>query len=104
MGDKATFSATVTEANTTNLGSGKSAAGITLFISDPSETEALSQPIHKTAAATGADGSLQYVFTKPGWYTVAKVNVTPDDYTRVDIYGSTTIGEYYSPVRRRLRP
>ena len=97
VGDKATFSATVTGANTTNLGSGKSAAGITLFISDPSETEALSQPIHKTAAATGADGSLQYVFTKPGWYTVAMFNVTPDDYTRVDIYGSTNaIGEYYS--------
>ena len=96
VGDKAKFSATVTGANTTNLGSGKSAAGITLFISDPSETEALSQPIHKTAAATGADGSLQYVFTKPGWYTVAMFNVTPDDYTRVDIYGSTTIGEYYS--------
>lgn len=96
VGDKATFSAAVTEANTTNLGSGKSAAGITLFISDPSETEALSQPTHKTAAVTGADGSLQYVFTKPGWYTVAMFNVTPDDYTRVDIYGSTTIGEYYS--------
>ena len=96
VGDKAKLSATVTGANATNLGSGKSAAGITLFISDPSETEALSQPIHKTAAATGADGSLQYVFTKPGWYTVAMFNVTPDDYTRVDIYGSTTIGEYYS--------
>ena len=96
VGDKATFSATVTGANATNLGGGKSAAGITLFISDPSETEALSQPTHKTAAVTGADGSLQYVFTKPGWYTVAMFNVTPDDYTRVDIYGSTTIGEYYS--------
>ena len=97
VGDKAKFSATVTGANATNLGSGKSAAGITLFISDPSETEALSQPTHKTAAATGADGSLQYVFTKPGWYTVAMFNVTPDDYTRVDIYGSTNaIGEYYS--------
>ena len=96
VGDKAKFSATVTGANATNLGSGKSAAGITLFISDPSETETLSQPTHKTAAATGADGSLQYVFTKPGWYTVAMFNVTPDDYTRVDIYGSTTIGEYYS--------
>lgn len=97
VGDKAKLSATVTGANATNLGSGKSAAGITLFISDPSETEALSQPIHKTAAATGADGSLQYVFTKPGWYTVAMFNVTPDDYTRVDIYGSTNaIGEYYS--------
>lgn len=96
VGDKAKFSATVTGANTTNLGQSKSAAGITLFISDPSETKALSQPTHKTAAVTGADGSLQYVFTKPGWYTVAMFNVTPDDYTRVDIYGSTTIGEYYS--------
>lgn len=96
VGDKAKFSATVTGANTTNLGNGKSAAGITLFISDPSETEALSQTTHKTTAVTGADGSLQYVFTKPGWYTVAMFNVTPDDYTRVDIYGSTTIGEYYS--------
>lgn len=97
VGDKAKFSATVTGANTTNLGQSKSAAGITLFISDPSETEALSQPTHKTAAVTGADGSLQYVFTKPGWYTVAMFNVTPDDYTREDIYGSTNaIGEYYS--------
>ena len=97
VGDKAKFSATVTGANTTNLGNGKSAAGITLFISDPSETEALSQTTHKTTAVTGADGSLQYVFTKPGWYTVAMFNVTPDDYTRVDIYGSTNaIGEYYS--------
>lgn len=96
VGDKAKFSVTVTGANTTNLGQSKSAAGITLFISDPSETKALSQPTHKTTAVTGADGSLQYVFTKPGWYTVAMFNVTPDDYTRVDIYGSTTIGEYYS--------
>lgn len=96
VGDKAKFSATVTGAGVTNLGSGKSAAGITLFISDPSETEALSQPTHKTAAATGADGSLQYVFTKPGWYTVAMFNVTPDDYTFKDIYGAVTVGTYYS--------
>ncbi len=96
VGDKAKFSATVTGANTTNLGSGKSAVGITLFISDPSETETLSQPTHKTAAATGADGSLQYVFTKPGWYTVAMFNVTPDDYTFKDIYGAVTVGTYYS--------
>ena len=96
VGDKAKLSATVTGANTTNLGSGKSAAGITLFISDPSETKALSQPTHKTAAVTGADGSLQYVFTKPGWYTVAMFNVTPDELTFTDVYQSTTIGEYYS--------
>ena len=96
VGDKAKFSATVTGAGVTNLGSGRSAAGITLFISDPSETEALSQPTHKTAAATGVDGSLQYVFTKPGWYTVAMFNVTPDDYTFKDIYGAVTVGTYYS--------
>ena len=96
VGDKAKLSATVTGANTTNLGQSKSAAGITLFISDPSETKALSQPIHKTAATTDADGSLQYVFTKPGWYTVAMFNVTPDELTFTDVYQSTTIGEYYS--------
>ena len=96
VGDKAKLSATVTGANTTNLGQSKSAAGITLFISDPSETEILSQPTHKTAAVTGADGSLQYVFTKPGWYTVAMFNVTPDELTFTDVYQFTTIGEYYS--------
>lgn len=96
VGDKAKLSATVTGANTTNLGQSKSAAGITMFISDPSETEALSQPTHKTTAVTGADGSLQYVFTKPGWYTVAMFNVTPDELTFTDVYQSTTIGEYYS--------
>ena len=96
VGDKAKLSATVTGANTTNLGQSKSAAGITLFISDPSETEALSQPTHKTTAVTGADGSLQYVFTKPGWYTVAMFNVTPDELTFTDVYQTTTIGEYYS--------
>ena len=96
VGDKAKLSATVTGANTTNLGQSKSAAGITLFISDPSETKALSQPTHKTTAVTGADGSLQYVFTKPGWYTVAMFNVTPDELTFTDVYQSTTIGEYYS--------
>lgn len=96
VGDKAKLSTTVTGANTTNLGQSKSAAGITLFISDPSETKALSQPTHKTTAVTGADGSLQYVFTKPGWYTVAMFNVTPDELTFTDVYQSTTIGEYYS--------
>lgn len=86
VGDKATFSATVTGANTTNLGSGKSAAGITLFISAPSEAETLGQPIYKSAAVTGEDGSLQYVFTQPGWYTVAMFNVTPDKLTFTSVY------------------
>ena len=96
VGDKVNLSATVTGANTTNLGSSKSTAGITLFISAPSETKALSQPTHKTTAVTGADGNLQYVFTRPGWYTVAMFNVTPDDLTFTDVYQATTIGEYYS--------
>ena len=96
VGDKVKLSATVIGADLFNLGQSKSAAGITLFISDPSETEALSQPTHKTAATTGADGSLQYVFTRPGWYTVAMFNVTPDELTFTDVYQATTIGEYYS--------
>ena len=96
MGDKVKLSATVIGADLFNLGQSKSAAGITLFISDPSETKALSQPTHKTAAVTGADGSLQYVFTRTGWYTVAMFNVTPDDLTFTDVYQATTIGEYYS--------
>lgn len=96
VGDKATFSATVTGANTTNLGSGKSAAGITLFISAPSEAETLGQPIYKSAAVTGEDGSLQYVFTQPGWYTVAMFNVTPDKLTFTSVYNEVTLGEYYS--------
>ena len=96
VGDKVKLSATVIGADLFNLGQSKSAAGITLFISDPSETKALSQPTHKTTAVTGADGSLQYVFTKPGWYTVAMFNVTPDELTFTDVYQSTTIGEYYS--------
>ena len=96
VGDKVKLSATVIGADLFNIGQSKSAAGITLFISDPSETETLSQPTHKTTAVTGADGSLQYVFTKPGWYTVAMFNVTPDELTFTDVYQSTTIGEYYS--------
>ena len=96
VGDKVKLSATVIGADLFNLGQSKSAAGITLFISDPSETKALSQPIHKTAAVTGADGSLQYVFARPGWYTVAMFNVTPDELTFTDVYQATTIGEYYS--------
>ena len=96
MGDKVKLSATVIGADLFNLGQSKSTAGITLFISDPSETKALSQPTHKTAAVTGADGSLQYVFTRTGWYTVAMFNVTPDDLTFTDVYQATTIGEYYS--------
>ena len=96
VGDKVSVSATVTCADVNSLGQSRSPAGITLFISAPSETETLGQPIYKTAAVTGEDGSLQYVFTQPGWYTVAMINVTPDKLTFTSVYNEVTLGEYYS--------
>lgn len=95
VGDEAAFSATVTGAYAGASGS-KSAENITLFVSDPSETETLSQPTHKTTATTDASGNLEYIFREPGYYTVAMFNVTPDDMTYKSIYGEVTIGEYYS--------
>lgn len=96
VGDKVSVSAAVTCADVNSLGQSRSPAGITLFISAPSETETLEQPIYKTAAVTGEDGSLQYVFTQPGWYTVAMFNVTPDKLTFTSVYNEVTLGEYYS--------
>lgn len=95
VGDETAFSATVTGAYAGASGS-KSAENITLFISDPSETETLSQPTHKTTATTDASGNLEYIFREPGYYTVAMFNVTPDDMTYKSVYGEVTIGEYYS--------
>lgn len=95
VGDEAAFSATVTGAYAGASGS-KSAENITLFVSDPSEKETLSQPTHKTTATTDASGNLEYIFREPGYYTVAMFNVTPDDMTYKSIYGEVTIGEYYS--------
>ena len=95
VGDQAAFSATVTGAYAGASGS-KSAENITLFISDPSETETLSQPTHKTTATTDASGNLEYIFREPGYYTVTMFNVTPDDMTYKSVYGEVTIGEYYS--------
>ncbi len=95
VGDQAAFSATVTGAYAGASGS-KSAENITLFISDPSETETLSQPTHKTTATTDASGNLEYIFREPGYYTVAMFNVTPDDMTFQSIYREVTLGEYYS--------
>ena len=96
VGDKVSVSAAVTCADVNSLGQSRSPAGITLFISAPSEKKALGQPIYKTAAVTGEDGSLQYVFTQPGWYTVAMFNVTPDKLTFTSVYNEVTLGEYYS--------
>lgn len=95
VGDQAAFSATVTGAYAGASGS-KSAENITLFISDPSETETLSQPTHKTTATTDASGNLEYIFREPGYYTVAMFNVIPDDMTFQSIYREVTLGEYYS--------
>ena len=95
VGDQAAFSATVTGAYAGASGS-KSAENITLFISDPSERETLSQPTHRTTATTDASGNLEYIFREPGYYTVAMFNVTPDDMTYKSVYGEVTIGEYYS--------
>ena len=96
VGDKVSVSAAVTCADVNSMGQSRSPAGITLFISAPSGTETLEQPIYKTAAVTGEDGSLQYVFTQPGWYTVAMFNVTPDKLTFTSVYNEVTLGEYYS--------
>ena len=96
VGDKSTITATVTGADPTVLGAAKSAQGITLFISAPQQTETFSQPIYKTAAITGEDGRAQYVFTQPGWYTVAMVNVSKDDPTFTSVYNEVTVGRYPS--------
>ena len=95
VGAQAEFSATVTSANA-GVSSSKSAENITLFISDPVETETLSQPMHKTTATTDTSGNLEYIFREPGYYTIAMFNVTPDDLTFRSIYREVTVGEYYS--------
>ena len=95
VGAQAAFSATVTSAYAGASGS-KSAENITLFISDPAETETLSQPTHKTTATTDASGNLEYIFREPGYYTIAMFNVIPDDMTFQSIYREVTLGEYYS--------
>ena len=95
VGAQAAFSATVISANA-GVSSSKSAENITLFISDPAETETLSQPTHKTTATTDTSGNLEYIFREPGYYTIAMFNVTPDDLTFRSIYREVTVGEYYS--------
>lgn len=96
VGDKASFSATVTGAGIANKGSSKSAENITLFIGKQADEATLQTQLTETTAVTDASGNLQYVFREPGWYTVAMFNVTPDDCTTSTIYNEVTIGEYYS--------
>ena len=97
VGDKAAFSASVTGTGaSSNLGQPLSAENITLFVSEPQETETIAAPTTRTTAVTGGDGSLEYVFTEPGWYTVAMFNVQDDIPTFTDVYDAVTYGEYYS--------
>ena len=96
VGDKASFSATVTGAGIANKGSSKSAENITLFIGKQADEATLQTQLTETTAVTDANGNLQYVLREPGWYTVAMFNVTPDDCTTSTIYNEVTIGEYYS--------
>ena len=96
VGDKAVFSAAVTGVNSTNQGKALKPDQISLFISEPHQTSALSEPVNKTETKSDADGKLQYIFTEPGYYTVAMYNVTPDKKGITTIYHDVTAGEYYS--------
>ena len=96
VGDKVTVTGSVTSAAYGKQNADLGGAGLTLFVSEPGETDALSAPIKETTAVTGADGSLEYVFTRPGWYTVALFDLTEDVITATDIFWETTTGTYYS--------
>lgn len=96
VGAKTAVSATVTGANATNLGKTLNPKNVTLFISEPSQTETLSEPTYQTTAATDESGNLQYVFREPGYYTIAAFNVEPDDYGTTTVYNAVTAGEYHS--------
>lgn len=96
VGDKAEFTAAVTGASASKLGKALDAENVTLFISAPSDSETLTEPTTQTTAATDSSGRLQYIFTEPGWYTVAMYNVQDDVPTFTDVYNVTTIGKYYN--------
>ena len=96
VGDKVSFTAAVTGVNTTNQGKALEADQISLFISEPRQDGSLAEPTVKTKALTDADGKLEYVFTKPGSYTVAMYKVVTDKFGSTNIYNKVTAGEYYS--------
>ena len=96
VGDKVSFTAAVTGVNTTNQGKALEADQISLFISEPQQDGSLAEPTVKTKALTDADGKLEYVFTKPGSYTVAMYKVVTDKFGSTNIYNKVTAGEYYS--------
>ena len=96
IGDKVSFTAAVTGVNTSNQGKALEADQISLFISEPQQDGSLAEPTVKTKALTDADGKLEYVFTKPGSYTVAMYKVVTDKFGSTSIYNKVTAGEYYS--------
>ena len=100
VGDKAEFTAKVTGASASKLGTALDAENVTLFISAPADSatdsETLTKPTKQTTAATDSSGRLQYIFTEPGWYTVAMHNVQDDVPTFTDVYNATTVGQYYN--------
>lgn len=96
VGDKVKITGSVTGASYSNLGQDLGGEGLTLFVSAAGQEAVLSVPNVETTAVTGADGSLEYVFTRPGWYTVALYDTTEDVLTATDVFRAVTIGTYYS--------
>ena len=98
VGDKLSVSAAVTDAYGKDLGKKKSAEGLTLFVSEPSENPVITSPGKNTGETTDTSGKASYTFARSGWYTIALHDVREDDYTRLDVYQNYTFGTYHSLV------
>ena len=94
VGDSVTIKVNAKTAYPSNLGKRLNAEGLTLMVSEPSEDNVISQNWQKTVFATSAMGTVDYVFTEPGYYTVAIVNNKYDEPTVTNVYGVTTVGTY----------
>ena len=92
VGDKVTFSGKVIGSSFKHLGELLEKEGLTLFVSAPAD----SAPYKQTTAVTGEDGTLQYVFTEPGWYTVALFDLGEDTPRFTDVFRTVTPGNYPS--------
>ena len=96
VGDSAAFSASVKGSYATNLNQPLPSGNLSLYVSGPSQTKELSQNLTKTTALTDESGNLSYIFTEPGWYTVAMLNAQEETYTITNVFGETTYGTYGS--------
>ena len=94
VGDSVTIKANAKTAYPSNLNKKMNAEGLTLLVSEPSEKNEISQNWQKTVFTTNVNGSVDYVFAEPGYYTVAIVNNKYDEPTVTSIYAVTTIGTY----------